>query len=732
MDNSFGGVFSKLEQYKSPLLENNKKQEDTKPEKQLTEPELFIKRVEGEGFDMREIRPILTANGNEIIVSCAGSGKTTTLVFKIQMDIVSGISTKLTKVGDNLVRTPANILVSTFSREATLEIKNRLRKWQAHWGYNLTADTMTFKTLHAEFKDALLAMGINIKIDNTSKTREVCKKFGVKNIKSGRISAEDCKNIESIITYARNRLDNKRYSHQEMQNYGITPTILDAMLNYTKTDRRNRGVVDFEDCQEILYDALKVNPNLSDFLASRYEFFYIDEFQDISQIQYEILKHYMKKAKKIVVVGDDDQGIYDWRGSDVRIMLQKFPNDYKPTVHNLSTNFRCPDGILNPVVPCINRNTARFKKDIRAYKEGGTFDVAIEKTILDGGVAMMDNIVKDIARGYSVAVLVRDNYDGVVPAVLSEVTKRVNYRVTSDLMTLNTPLGRSIMDIAGIFLDRCSARVLKVLKMLVPRQDEYHVDRIFQILRDNSKFSIWNIPIRDIEFSVPSLANVIKITRNVMETKGEISAYLYLAMYIRDFAFEGDSSYCEGAKSMIDLMVYILSTKKFETLEDFDVYIRSINQTIESHMVSNKNIKLEITTIHQAKGREWDSVYLWKTCTDIIPSYQAGEDIEPERKLFYIAVTRAKKKFTAVTMRGKVSEFLYECNLPQDKLVEKIQGTVGDSTLSEWKKLDGEEDILNESDLPQGKFDGKVQNTTNENTLNERRKLDEEGAFDGQ
>lgn len=693
MDNSFGGVFSKLEQYQSPLLENDKNKTGTETEKQLSESELLIQRIEKEGFDMREIKPILTANGNELIVSCAGSGKTTTLVFKIQMDIVSGISTKLTKVGDNMVRTPANILVSTFSREATIEIKNRLRQWQVHWGYNATADTMTFKTLHAEFKDALLAMGIPVKIDNTSKTREVCKKFGVKNEKTGRISAEDCKNIESIMTYARNRLDDRRYTHQEMQNYGITPTILDAMLNYAKTDRRNRGVVDFEDCQEILYDALKVNPNLSDFLASRYDFFYIDEFQDTSQIQYEILKHYMKKAKKIVVVGDDDQGIYDWRGSDVTIMLQKFPRDFKPVIHNLNTNFRCPDSILNPVIPCIDRNLGRFKKDIRAYKEGGTFDVDIQKTILDGGVDMMDKVVKDIARGYSVAILVRDNYDGVVPAVLAEVNKKVNYRVTSELMTLNTPLGRSIMDIAGIFLDRCSNRVLSILKMLVPRGDEYTVDRIFQILRDNSKYSIWTLPIKDIEFSLPSLANVIKVTKNVMETNGELSAYMYLIMYIRDFAFEGDSPYCEGAKSMIDLMVYILSNKNFNSLEEFDVYVRSLSKSIESHMVSNKNIKLEITTIHQAKGREWDSVYLWKTCTDVIPSYQAGEDIEPERKLFYIAVTRAKKKFTAVAMRGKVSEFLYECDLPQEKFVEKIQGTVGGVPMP-FDLVGEEEDIL--------------------------------------
>lgn len=686
MADYFGDVFSKLEEYQSPLVKNTKNSKTDNKKVELKGIDLLIERIKNEGFNMEEIEPILRDAGHEMIVSCAGSGKTTTLVFKIQADLVSGTATKLTKVGGELVRTPANILVSTFSREGTLEIKNRLRQWQVRWGYNNSADSVTFKTLHAEFKDALLAMGIPIKIDNTSHIRSVCRKFGIKNEKTGGLSSDDCKNIESIITYARNRLDEKRYEHQDMGNYGITPTILDAILQTTKEERRRRGVVDFEDCQEILYDALKVNPNLSEFLASRYDFFYIDEFQDTSQIQYEILKHYMKKAKKIVIVGDDDQGIYDWRGSDINIMLERFPSEYKPTKFNLSTNFRCPDKILNPVIPCINRNTFRFKKDIKAFKTGGDFKVNITKDILTGGVKMYKSIVEDIAQGNSVAVLVRDNYEGVIPATLAEVNKRVNYRVTSESMTLDTPLGKSIMDIVGLFLDRSSKRVLSVLKMLTKRQSEYQAQKLYSILCSNPKYTIWNIPVKDLEYSVPDLQMILKKLREFREISGELATLTYLFIYIRNFTFDSDSAYCTGAKSIIDLMVYMLSKMEFKSVEDFDIYVRSLSQNTRAHMVSNKNIKLEITTIHQAKGREWDSVYLWQANEGVLPSALAGEDIEPERKLFYIAVTRAKKKFTAMTVRDKQSEFLYECNIPKEMLVEKIQGKVGfkdDSRLNE-------------------------------------------------
>ena len=686
-------VFQKLEGYQSPLTSDSSikpsVKQDSTSGNELKGSDLLLKRIEDEGFKLDEIKPILLENGNQMIVSCAGSGKTTSLVFLIQHDLVTGLSTKVVKVDDEYsMRVPDNILVSTFSREGTQEIKNRLREWQTHWGYNVSADTITFKTLHAEFKNALQAMGIPVKIDNTSYVKDACKKFGVINESTGRLSKDDYKTIEGIITYARNRLDNKRYCHQDMDKYNLTPAILDGIIDYCKQTRRNLGVVDYEDCQEILYGALKVNPKLSDFLASRYSYFYIDEFQDTSQVQYEVLKHYMKNAKKVVVVGDDDQAIYDWRGSDIDIMLHRFEQDFKPSVHYLGTNFRCPNNILDPVIPCIARNQNRFKKDIKAFNEGGVFDIGIYKTLIEGAQGLIDKVKEDVKNGNNVAILCRDNYDGLVPALLMQVDNTLNFRITSDLMTLKTPVAKSMLDVIGLFLDRNSYRVKKVLKMMVNKNEEYLVEQLCNVLRDNAKYSIWNLPDRDIKFSLPDLAREIARIKDIRTQSGDIQALIYTYWFIRNFAFSSNTPYCEGVRSVIDAIIYILDTKEFKYIEDFDNYMKELNEKISAHISANKNLKVEITTIHQAKGREWDSVYLWKTCQDTIPSYLAEDDIEPERKLFYIAVTRAKKKFTAITTTNNISEFLYECKLPSTMFVQQVSGSLKNKSTEE-DKFDG-------------------------------------------
>ena len=86
-----------------------------------------------------------------------------------------------------------------------------------------------------------------------------------------------------------------------------------------------------------------------DFISERYEFIFVDEFQDTSQKQYAILKAYMLGAKQIVAVGDDDQTIYSWRGSDHKIITETFINDFSPKISKLSTNYRCPANIVNAV-----------------------------------------------------------------------------------------------------------------------------------------------------------------------------------------------------------------------------------------------------------------------------------------------------------------------------------------------------------------------------------------------
>ena len=232
--------------------------------------------------------------------------------------------------------------------------------------------------------------------------------------------------------------------------------------------------MDFEDLQELLYKYLYVTPNkaVQDFVAGRYKYIYLDEFQDTSQIQYAILKFYARgrlvfnketkagyeepifdglytpfedRDKRIIALGDDDQCIYSWRGSDIRIISEWFERDFKPTVTQLTVNYRCPENILKPVIPSIEKNKFRHQKPLVSYNKGGEFNIYSSDDVFFMLEDMCKKITEDVEKGLSVAIICRTNYDGVLPALYLEMLHKFKFSVSGVNMTLNTALPKKLL-----------------------------------------------------------------------------------------------------------------------------------------------------------------------------------------------------------------------------------------------------------------------------------------------
>lgn len=682
-------VFDELENYKSPLTRDK----NLSVKDELTPQERLFSNIESSGFDMRKIKTILTQSGNQLIISGAGSGKTTILIFLIQNDIVTGLATKLVTLGSgestNTVRVNDNILVCTFTKAGTNELKERLSFWQRKWGYNDTSESIKFKTLHAEFMDVLRYIGVNIKITDADKCRQIlketCEKYRIVNSKTGYLSNDDIRTIEGVITYTRNRLDNLRYSHPECDTYGLTPTIMDSILYDMKEKRRQLGTIDYEDSQEILYQALKVNKDLQNLVAKKYSLIYIDEFQDTSQIQYEILKYYAVGCKKFVAIGDDDQTIYTWRGSDIDIILRRFPEDFKPTIQKLDVNYRCPDNILNPVISSIKRNVNRYEKELQSYNRGGELKVITENDLIDLTTELLSGVHEDMANNMNVAILTRTNYDGMIPAFMLEMTRKFNYSVSSLSMTANSYLPRTILDLSSILLDRCSPRLLRSLELIIGNRKKWEIRQLYEALKSTTKYNLFTMPITDISYTLPEFASLIKMLKTVLETEDSLKAYSVLLFYARENCYDGDSTYCKNAQGFIDFLLFTIDQmrdKGCTEIEDFMERFRGLNSGVESKVKKEKGVRIHICTVHEAKGREWDSVYIWKDIDGCFPSDQS-DDLEEERRLHYIAWTRAKKKLTITTLQNIKSPFLMECDIPR----EIMYPTIVSKTLGKNKEV---------------------------------------------
>lgn len=630
---------------------------------------------------------------------------TTALTFKIMYDIVTGEAMTLKQIESGLpVRVVNKMWVCTFLRSGAEELQASLTKWQRKLGYSQTADQINFSTMDAEFKRCINAMGVATNIGDAGKLHSLfCKAVDSCNVsRSGGcpLTKEDYQILSGILVYYRGRLDNQRYNHPSMKDYDLTPTILDLIAKQFANLRATNGIMDFEEIMELLYKYLYVEPNpaVQDFVANRYNYIYIDEFQDTSQMAYAILKFYARgklwlnrfggdvnvvseggtvadglyTAKetigKIVVVGDPSQCIYSFRGSDSKILVHDFDEDFKPCLSRLSVNWRCPANILNPVVSSIHCNPDSAIQDIRAAREGGEFFAYAFPSYKSMIAQLKNDMTKDMEDDMRVAVLCRTNFDGLIPAFVLAEDGRFDFSISGENMTLSSPLPRKIIGVTSLFTERSTPAVKTTLEFFASRQDKWGVKQLIDTLKINN-MSIWQIPIEDIRYSCPSLEKFITSVKKVFYTDDsrdktkELEALrtVYYMMIVDVFA--GDSAYCESARAYIETLLYVIENNDFQSVYEFLEEIELLNDKL-SGRIKKKSAPIQIATVHEYKGKECDSVYVWNDSDGTFPSSKCDvnneDQLNEERRVHYIACTRAKKREHIYSIQIKKGRFAKE------------------------------------------------------------------------
>lgn len=644
---------------------------------------LFYQKLESLGINLTELKPILECQEHLLILSGAGSGKTTALILKILRDLISGDMMTVTTVnsvyGEQAVRVPAKILVSTFLKSGAQELQSALRDWCHKLGITgLDYSNIKFSTIHAEVKNALEQMGLPVSVieDTNSMVRSIMTKYGVRSVTatSRSVTVDEIADVSGILAYARNRLDEGRYDHPLMQDYRLDKILLDALLIDFKVHRRATGKMDFEDMQETLLEALTLNPNVVNFIGKRYDYIFVDEFQDTSQLQYELLKFYFNQSKRTITVGDSDQCIYGWRGSDNAIIEHRFEEDYHPQVLNLTTNYRCKANILNPVIPSIHRNTSKHKKDLRSYAEGGEVSV-----VYNGDVNLLVQSMKeDLKNNMRVGVLARVNSDLLVPAIILELDGGIEFGLSKSV-SMNNRLSRQIFGSIDLVTKRYTDEFESLFRMFLSPYNRGEADKLCAVLAMNKKLNLYTIPIEDLATSVPFLAPVIKGLRSA-KAVGGVEAYLFLLDYMDRNVFVGSSIYSKKAKDLISFVKKIvLEHDKVQghTIEDLDnLFNHVLPERLNRRIKYANDPHIKLTTVHEAKGKEWDSVYIWNDVSGTFPNSFGNRDLSPaeyeeERRVHYIAWTRAKSRLTVFTDQNNQGDFLKECDL---SLVVPISG----------------------------------------------------------
>lgn len=648
----------------------------------LKPSERLLEEMKWYGFDLTQLEPVLKTKGHQLIVSCAGSGKTTAMTFKVIYDLKTGRSTVLRNLNGNNIRITDKIWVSTFLKSGSEELKNSYRKWCNRLHCADMSQSIQFCTLHAEFKRALNALGMHTDIisDTENKTllKKVLKTYGIRSPRGTALNDDEVSAILGALICTRNRLDEKRYSSDIYDELGLVSSVIDCILRDWKAQRVIKNMVDFEDLQEILYDYCynKADNAIIEFLSQRYNYIYIDEFQDTSQIQYAVLKAYCFQAKQVVAIGDDDQTIYSWRGSDNSIITEKFLADFKPAKNDLSVNFRCPNNILSAIKPSIEKNTLRFEKTLCSAKDGGVVRIVEAPEYKQMALTLGDLVYEDIKAGRSVAILTRVNSDGLLPAIFFDKMNMFSYSVSGKNMTLDCYIGRLVMSIIHLFTDSYSSEVRKALSYLT--WDSYGITHLLEICRNNGT-DIWGISEEDLVYSCPEISEKLISWRDFRKSNGDIPTVKLVLQDYRYSVFVNDTQFNDVVRSVLLSVESLLDYYSYDSAEDFLSELENINDRLKAR-VKLSNAKVRIATVHEFKGKEADSVYVWNDSEDVFPYFKSCnsmEEIEEERRVHYIACTRAKGISTLLYKRGKAGMFVKEMDLSNaQKVVKETSGVL--------------------------------------------------------
>lgn len=677
-------------------------------------------------YDTTEMEPVLKVSGFQAILACAGSGKTTTLKHKVNYGILTKELTELVPLASDVRRVLSPVLICTFSREAASELRSALVQSQQDMGIAGLDGGLTVKTLHAEFLDVLKALGLlshknlveNVG-DNKRWLRESLRDYGLS------FNAEMLNDLMSALSFTRNVLDKKRrYSHPFYDDNNISPDVIDSVLDSWFDKRWSSGYLDFDDIQDILYKFLydEKTPQVErDFvkntIASRYRAIFVDEFQDTSEKQFAILKAYFESVQKAVVIGDDDQLIYSWRGSDDNI-FHKFVEFTGAEISYLSTNYRCPSAVVDSVVPSIERNRSRFEKSIRAAQEGGQVLLTEFPTFTAMRSALVDAVQADVAAGKSVAVLCRVNSDGLLPA-LALSHAGVQFSVSSSEMTLKSYMSQSMFSLVSLVRGKPSEQLVKALSQLVyvSRREKSQVDAVVGQLQ-LCKLSLWqlleqeqeqeksqqvldqqqtsDVPqlqggvlpevVSDFRHTAPSLYKaVFSLFEEYRKTVGEAVTLQELASAEVEFfrriltlvraRYSRDTDYQLKARAVLDVLLSLLDD--FESLDDFVLHMRYLESDLSSRVVrgsssvsygsrrvqSVSRAAVQVATVHDFKGREVDSVYIWNDSVGVFP-HKKSSDMQEERRLHYVAVTRARQSVQVLALQDQAGCFVHEMVFP--------------------------------------------------------------------
>ena len=577
----------------------------------------------------REQEEAITHKGGPLMVLAGpGSGKTLVITYRVKWLI------------ENAGVHPSNILVITFTRAAAEEMKKRFFMFDG-----MANTPVTFGTFHSIF---FMILRYAYRYTAANIIREDVKRRYIKEMTENmELEIEDenefLSGIINEISYIKGEMMSLSYYHSNNCSDELFAQIYEG---YEKR-LREENLIDFDDMLVFCYELLKEREDIRTLWQNKFQHILIDEFQDINKVQYEIIRMLAGKGDHLFIVGDDDQSIYRFRGARPEIMLG-FEKDYpeaKKVI--LNTNYRCSEEIVESAEHLISHNTKRFPKNMQAAR-GSKVPITF-RNLKDAGEECTD-ILKGIRFYYKKGISLEDM------AVIFRTNTQPRLLV-GRLMEYNIPF--QMRDVIPNIFDHWIARnILTYIKLAMGNRDR----KLFLQVMNRPKRYISRSMITEPQVDLKKLKQQTFGKKWLYEKIDKLEMDLYLLrkmepyaaiQYIRNGIGYEDymNEYAQFRRMNPDDLEEVLnqiqeSAKEYHSFEEWFAYIESYGEELRKQMEAGRQQKsgVTLTTMHSSKGLEYEVVFVMDINEGVTPHKKAVKeaDLEEERRLFYVAVTRAK------------------------------------------------------------------------------------------
>lgn len=598
--------------------------------------------------------------GPMMLLAGPGSGKTTTMTRRVVHLI--------TECRVN----PAHILVVTFTKAAAREMRERFWKLCALSGVRSNYSLVTFGTFHGIFYGILkAAYGLTGKnILSEDKKYELLKEIVYKE----QVDTEDERELFEGLVQEISEVKNARIPLEHYYSRNCPDEVFRRIYAaYVSACRRAR-LLDFDDMLLYCYDLLDQRPDILAGWREKFQYILVDEFQDINKLQYDIVKMLAAPRNNLFIVGDDDQSIYAFRGAKPEIMMH-FPKDF-PKVHTeiLSCNYRSTEEIVEAAGKVISFNQRRFKKKIHANKEKGMPPVVkiFEKEKEE------EQYVRECIRRYAqsgtpyeeMAVLYRTN-SGAGFLVEKLMEYQIPFQMRDILPNLYEHwISRNMISYMKLAKgDRSRREFLQVMNRpnrYISRAALEEPTVSFEALRWHYEGKEWLLD--RIDKLEEDLGKIREMT-----PYGAINYIRYgvgYDEYLKDYA-----SYRKlKVQDLYEVLEELADQAKgYKTFDEWFAHIQEYTENLKEQAKKQSAEKkgVVISTLHSIKGLEFDKVFIMDVNEGSIPYHKAvsESDIEEERRLFYVGMTRAREELQLLLVKERhekklePSRFLKESGL---------------------------------------------------------------------